>query len=90
MEFKFLIYFIAGICQDFLVTINWRFVAKEKIFPAAATSFIFTIVNLLVLYNIVNELNPEKSTLAIVIFALGISTGTILGMKTKISKKYKK
>ena len=44
---------------------------------------------MLVLYNIITQLDKERGIIAIVIYALGIGTGTILGMKTKISSKDK-
>ncbi|PIR93388.1 hypothetical protein COT99_00990 [Candidatus Falkowbacteria bacterium CG10_big_fil_rev_8_21_14_0_10_43_10] len=83
------IYFIAGVCQDFLLTLNWRFINKEKSTPAAFFSFAVTIVSMLVLYNILTELDERRSIIAIIIYALGIGTGTILGMKTKIGSKKK-
>jgi len=86
MAFQLLIYFLAGVCQDFLVTLNWRFVAKERVIPAAFFSFTYTIVNLIVLYNIINELDRERSVIAIVIYALGVCAGTALGIRTKIAK----
>ena len=84
-----ILYFLAGILQDFLLTLNWRFIAKEKAIPAALFSVIVTIVSMLVLYNIITQLDKERGIIAIVIYALGIGTGTILGMKTKISSKDK-
>ncbi|PIT94067.1 hypothetical protein COU00_00975 [Candidatus Falkowbacteria bacterium CG10_big_fil_rev_8_21_14_0_10_43_11] len=89
MAFRLIIYFIAGVCQDFLLTLNWRFINKEKIIPAALFSFAVTIVSMLVLYNILTELDEQRSIISIVIYALGIGTGTILGMKTKIGGKNK-
>ncbi len=81
------IYFVAGALQDFLLTLNWRFIAKEKVIPAAFFSFTVTIVSMLVLYNIITQLDKETSIEAIIIYALGIGTGTILGMKMKINPK---
>ncbi|MEI6396895.1 MAG: hypothetical protein WCO48_02400 [Candidatus Taylorbacteria bacterium] len=37
-----------------------------------------------VLYNVLNRLDSERSIIAIIVYALGIGTGTFLGMKFKI------
>ncbi|MCX6786056.1 MAG: DUF5698 domain-containing protein [Candidatus Komeilibacteria bacterium] len=86
MYYYLIIYFFAGMLQDFLVTLNWRFVAKDKPYRAATFSFTYNIVYLLVLYNILTQLNGESSIVAIVVYSLGIGSGTILGMKAKIKK----
>lgn len=83
MSLYLIVYFLAGIVQDFLLTLNWRFVAKDKVWSASIYSFLTTIVSLLVLYNILTRMDSERSLIAIVIYALGIGTGTFLGMKVK-------
>ena len=83
MDYYLILYFLAGILQDFLLTLNWRYINNNKVVPAALTSFIVTIVGLLVLYNIITHLNSNRGMMAIVIYAAGITTGTILGMKFK-------
>lgn len=80
------IYFCVGIFQDFLLTLNWRFVAKEKEIPAAVASFITTIVSMIVLYNIITQIDSEKSIVAIIVYSFGIGVGTFLAMKLKIQK----
>jgi len=87
MEYYLVFYFFAGVLQDFLLTLNWRFINKEKTLPAAFFSFAVTVVTLLVLYNILTQLDEQRSLVAIITYALGIGTGTILGMKTKIGSK---
>ncbi len=87
MGYYLILYFLAGVLQDFLVTLNWRFVSKERVIPAAIFSFTVTVVSILVLYNIITKLDEERSLIAIVIYALGVGTGTILGMGMKISPK---
>lgn len=84
MDYYLILYFFAGILQDFLLTLNWRYIAKHKIAPAVLTSFVVTIVSLLVLYNIITHLNDHRGIMAIVIYAAGIATGTFLAMKFKI------
>jgi len=86
---QFIIYFIAGVIQDFLLTLNWRYMAKDRIWGASLFSFLTTIISFIVLYNILTKLDQERSLIAIVIYSLGIATGTFLGMKTKIGMKDK-
>lgn len=84
MDYYLIIYFFAGVFQDFLLTLNWRFLIKNKIVPAAIFSFVVTVVNMLVLYNILTQLDSQRSIIAILVYSLGVGSGTILGMKTKI------
>lgn len=90
MDFYFLIYFFVGVLQDFLATMNVRYIAKEKIILASASSFVTTVITLIVFYNILTGLDGERSIFAIVIYALGIGTGTILAMKLKMKSGIKK
>ena len=86
MNMYLFLYFLAGILQDFLLTLNFRYIAKDKIIPAAIYSFLVTVVSMLVLYNILTQLDNNRSLVAIVVYALGIAIGTALGMKAKINK----
>jgi len=86
MDYYLIIYFFAGVLQDFLLTLNWRFLVKERAVPAAIFSFAVTVVNMLVLYNILTQLDSQRSIIAILIYSLGVGSGTVLGMKTKIKK----
>jgi len=81
---NYLIYFLVGIVQDFLTTLNWRYVAKDKVLSAMLFSFLTTAVSMIVLYNIITRLDPNKSILAIIIYSLGIMTGTFFAMKFKV------
>lgn len=87
MFIQFLAYFLAGVLQDFLVTINQRYVIKNRVMSAIITSFLITIVGMIVLYNIISSLDSEKSVPAIIVYALGIAVGTFLAMKLKIGQK---
>lgn len=86
---EFVLYYIAGIVQDFLLTLNWRFIAKDKPIPATTFSFFTTVVSMLVLYNIITRLDETRSVIGIVFYATGIGTGTYLGMKLKLDKQNK-
>ena len=83
MVIYLLIYFLAGILQDFLFTLNLRYVSQNNIILAMFFSFLTTVVSLTVLYNIVTNLDPNKSIVAIIVYAAGITVGTMLGMKFK-------
>lgn len=87
MNYYLIIYFLAGTLQDFLLTLNWRFMAKDRVIPATFYSFAVSVVGMLVLYNIITKLDSERSLMAILVYSLGIGTGTALGMLTKISSK---
>jgi len=87
MNYYLLIYFFAGVLQDFVFTLNIRFVNKERVLYAVLTSFLITVISLLVLYNILTTLDSQRSLLAIIIYAAGIATGTFLAMKFKVKHK---
>jgi len=87
MVLLFVVYFFAGVLQDFLFTVNLRYVAKDKIFMSVATSFLTVVVSMLALYNIVTQLDPSNGIMAIIVYCLGVATGTYLAMKFKISAK---
>jgi uncharacterized protein YebE (UPF0316 family) len=81
--FYFILYFLAGIIQDFLVTLNWRYVAEKKIALASMFSFLATVLSFTVIYDIISRLDSEDSLLSIIFYSLGVGLGTILGMKVK-------
>ena len=75
-----LAFFITGLIQDFLVTLNWRYVAKQKIAPAALMSCLTTFVGMTVFYNIIKD---NCGIVVILAYALGVACGTIVAMKCK-------
>lgn len=81
------IYFLAGVLQNIIFTLNVRYVAREKIFPAVLCSFLTVIVGMTVFYNIITRLGNQRGIIAIIIYALGIGVGTFLAMKLKIGLK---
>jgi len=83
----YILFFLAGILQDFLGTINMRYIAKGKVYFSVITSFLVTVVSMSVLYNILTKMDSQRSLLAIVIYAAGIGTGTFFAMKFKIGFK---
>jgi len=82
--FQYLIYYFAGVLLDFLLTSNWRAVAKEKPITATIFSFATTVISTTVLYGIIATLDPSKSMIAIIIYSLGVASGTFLAMRLKV------
>jgi len=87
MILELLAYFFAGVLQDTLFTLNQRYVIKNHVISAMLTSFLITIVGLVVLYNILSSLDPQQSIVGITVYAFGVAAGTLLGMKLKIGKE---
>jgi len=78
------IYFVVGVVQDFFFTLNTKYVAKEKVAPAVFFSFLTVLMSMMVLYNILTQLDSERSILAIVVYSCGIASGTYLAMKSHL------
>ena len=87
MTWHLIIYFLAGILQDFVFVLNLRYIAKDKVFLAVSTSFLTTVVYMLILYNIITQLDSQRSIAAIISYSLGIGGGTFLAMKFKLGMK---
>jgi len=90
MNYYIIIYFLVGIFQDFLVTLNWRYIAEHKIAPAMLLSFLVTVTTMLVIYNILSKLDNQRSIIAIIVYASGVAIGTFLAMKFKFGFDDKK
>ena len=76
-------YFLAGVLQDFLVTLNWRFIAEKRPILASLFSFVATVVSFVVLYDILTRLDAQRSIISIIVYAAGVGVGTLLGMAFK-------
>lgn len=87
MIIKLVIYFLVGVIQDFFFTLNSRYVAEKKVWPAVVFSFLTILMSMVVLYNILNEIDSEKSIVAIFVYSCGIALGTYFAMKFKGFKK---
>ncbi len=85
-----ILYFIAGIVEDFLFTLSIRFVARGQALWASTCAFLQTIILVGVIYNILKQLDSQRSIVAIIIYALGIGTGTLLTMKFKLGARENK
>lgn len=87
MEYIFILYFSAGILQDFLFTSSLRLVNKNLAFKASSMAFLDNLVSVGVLYSILTKLDNERSIIAIIIYSLGVGTGSYFAMKLKIFEK---
>jgi len=87
---KLVIYFLVGVVHDFFFTLNAKYIAKDKVLPAVAFSFLTILMSMVVLYNILNEIDSERSISAILVYSIGIALGTYLAMKIPAIKKRKK
>jgi uncharacterized protein YebE (UPF0316 family) len=87
MILKLIIYFLVGVIQDFFFTMNTKYIAKNKTAPAVAFSFLTILMSMIVLYNILGEIDAERSILAIIVYSAGIAVGTYAAMKFPKLKK---
>ena len=90
MYINLILYFIVGVILDILLTLNWRYVAKDQAVPATIFSFLVTIASMAVFYTITRELDPQKGMTNIIAYAIGVGVGTYVGMKLPLIKKLKK
>ena len=86
MNYFLIVIFFAGILQDFLFTLSLRYVSKEIPHKAAIMAFFDNAVSVGVIYSIIKKLDDERTLFAIIIYSLGIATGTYLAMKLKINR----
>lgn len=86
---KLIIYFAVGIVQDFFFTLNSKYIAKDKVLLAVIFSFLTILMSMLVLYNILSDLDSERSLLAIVVYSCGIAVGTYVAMRFPRFRKKK-
>jgi uncharacterized protein YebE (UPF0316 family) len=84
------IYFFVGVIQDFFFTLNSKYIAQNKITAAVIFSFLTILMSMLVLYNILTQLDAQRSIAAIIVYSFGIATGTFLALKFPITFKRKR
>lgn len=84
---KLVIYFLVGVVQDFLFTMNSKYISEKKVWPAVSFSFLTILMSTIVLYRILTDINSETSIIAIVVYSFGIATGTYIAMSFPKFKK---
>ncbi len=88
MAANLLLFFIAGLIQDLLWTLNVSAVSERKTFRATTYSFINTVFSMMVLYTILEQVGPDKGLIVIIAYALGVGMGTLIGMEYKELGRY--
>jgi len=86
---KHLLFFAIGILQDILITYYFQTIAKDQPWKAAGLSSTVTLVNLVVLYQILVGLE-EQVLSVILVYALGNGVGTLIVMKKNQIRKFLK
>jgi len=75
-----ILYFAVGVVQDLLITSYYQAIAKQFPAKSAVLSFVVTLVNLSVLYGIINGIQDQVATI-ILVYALGCGVGTYIIVK---------
>jgi len=83
-----LVYFIIGVIEDFIGTMTLRFVITDRIWLATITTFVVTVISLVVFYSILVKMmeDSDNGIIAIVVYSLGISIGNFIAMKMKLRR----
>jgi len=84
--FKHLGFFLVGVLQDVLATYYYQMIAKGHPWRAASFSSIVTLVNLVILYEILTGIENQVLSI-IIIYALGNGVGTFIVVKKDHIKK---
>lgn len=77
---RHLIFFLVGIIQDIFITYYYVAIAKEYPWRASITSATVTIINLVVLYQILTGIEDQIISI-ILVYAVGNGVGTMIVMK---------
>lgn len=77
---NYLLFFFVGLFQDILITYYYQVIAKERAVRAAAASFVVTVVNIWVLYELVSGVESQAGSV-ILVYACGNAVGTFIVIK---------
>ena len=72
---QYVIFFVVGFLQDLLITFYYQSIAKDKAGRSALLSSIVTLVNILVLYELISGVETQVFSV-ILAYALGNGLGT--------------
>ena len=86
MFLAFPAYSMVGISQDILATYYYQTIAKEYPWRAGIFSMIVTLVNLLILYEIITGIETQALSV-IFVYAFGNGVGTFIVIKKHVFKK---
>lgn len=77
---RHLLFFFVGIFQDILITYYYQMIAKEYAWRSAIFATLVTLINLLVLYEILAGI--EEQILSVILaYAIGNGVGTMIVIK---------
>jgi hypothetical protein len=77
---KYIIFFLAGILQDVIITYYYQTIAKEYAIRSAILATLVTLVNVVVLYKILTGIEDQVLSI-ILVYAIGNGVGTMIVMK---------
>jgi hypothetical protein len=77
---KYIIFFLAGILQDVIITYYYQTIAKEYAIRSAILATLVTLVNVVVLYKILTGIEDQVMSI-ILVYAIGNGFGTMIVMK---------
>jgi hypothetical protein len=83
----YFLFYLMGVAQDFLITLNLRLIGQEKRQWAALLSFFNTAIGLLVIFKILSSLDQVGSIRKILCYSAGVGTGTFLAITLKLTSK---
>lgn len=86
MNYFLILYFFAGVAQNFLFILNMRFVQRGHTLLVGFFSFWVSMLSVWVLYDIITRINQSRSIIAIVIYSFGFAAGSFTAMKLKLKK----
>lgn len=80
---EYIIYFLVGVIQDIILTLNWRYISENRATASAISAFMSAFISLIVLYNIITTLTNGRNFLAIIVYASGIGVGTYIAIRSE-------
>jgi hypothetical protein len=84
---KHLVFFLVGVLQDLFITYYYQVISKEYAWRAAILSSSITLVNLIILYEIL--VGIENQVLSVIlVYAIGNGVGTMIIMKKHQIRKF--
>ena len=86
MFLTYLTFFLVGIIQDILATYYYQTIAKEYSWRAGIFSMIVTLVNLVILYEIITGIETQALSV-IFVYAFGNGVGTFIVIKKHVFRK---
>jgi hypothetical protein len=83
--FRHLIFFLVGVFQDLFITYYYQSISKEHAWKAGFLSTLVTIINLVILYQILNGIGNEIMSIVLA-YAIGNGVGTVIIIKKHLIK----